>query len=246
MNIAERLVRPVRPVPVAEFTPPPLAIADGVWTIDRRLRLSGVTMPTRMTVLRLPTGGLLLDSPIRLDGPTREAIAGLGRVDALVAPNSFHYLFLAEHAVAYPGAAVFLAPGLRERRPDLPSGIVLGDEPPTAWADMDQLVFGPMQGVSEVVFFHRPTATLLLTDLAFCLPDVGPLWQRAVWRILGVGRGFGPSRTGRLMLLRDARRVRPLLERILAWPFERIVVAHGDVVDRDAHETFARGFAPWL
>ena len=168
MNLAELLVRPVRPVPVADFSPPPRAIADGLWTIDRQLRLSGVTMPTRMTVLRLPGRGLLLHSPIRLDDPTREAIGALGRVDALVAPNSFHYLFLAEQIAAHPGAAVYLAPGLRERRRDLPSGVVLGDEPPATWAaDMDQLVFGPMQGVSEVVFFHRPTVTLILTDLAF-------------------------------------------------------------------------------
>jgi Domain of unknown function (DUF4336) len=237
----------VWPAPVTDYTPAPRAVAEGIWVVDRLLRMGGVTMPTRMTVVRMRTGGLLLHSPVRLDAPTREAIASLGRVDALVAPNSFHYVFLGEHAAAHPAATVHLAPGLRERRPELSAGAVLGDEPPAAWAtDLDQLVFGPIRGASEVVFFHRATATLILTDLAFGLAGPRSLLERAAWRIMGIGRGFGPSNTGRLIFFRDANRTAPLLERILAWPFERIVVAHGEIVERDAREVFRRGFAPYL
>jgi hypothetical protein len=237
----------VRPAPVTDFTPAPRAVVDGLWVVDRRLRMGGITMPTRMTVVRLRTGGLVLHSPVRLDAATRETIASLGPVTALVAPNAFHYLFLGEHVAAHPDATVYLAPGLRERRPDLPAGTVLGDEPPAAWAgDMAQIVFGPTRGPSEVVFFHRATATLILTDLAFGLAEPRSLLERAAWRIMGVGRGFGPSNTGRLIFLRDAPRTAPLLERILAWPFERIVVAHGEIVERDAREAFRRGFEPYL
>jgi hypothetical protein len=247
LSIGELLVRHVWPAPVADYAPLPRIVADGIWVVDRRLRMGGVTMPTRMTVVRLRTGGLLLHSPVRLDAPTREGIASLGRVDALVAPNSFHYLFLGEHAAAHPTATVHLAPGLRERRPELSAGTVLGDEPPAAWAaDVEQLVFGPIRGLSEVVFFHRATATLILTDLAFGLAGPRSLLERTAWRIMGVGRSFGPSRTGRLIFLRDAKWSAPLLSRILAWPFERIVVAHGAIVERDARETFRRGFAPYL
>lgn len=235
----------MRPAPVAGYLPAPCAVADGLWVVDRRLRIGGITLPTRMTVVRLRTGGLLLHSPVWLDAPTREAIASLGPVAALVAPNAFHYLYLRDHADAYPDATVYLAPGLRERRPELP-GTVLGDDPPAAWAaDLSQIVFGSGRGPREVVFFHRATATLILTDLAFGLATPRSLLEGLAWRILGIGSGFGPSNTGRAIFLRDARTAE-ILERILAWPFERIVVAHGNVVEHEARAVFRRGFEGYL
>lgn len=40
----------------------------------------------------------------------------------------------------------------------------------------------------------------------------------------------------------DRARVRACLERILAWDFERVVVAHGDVITHDAKATVARAW----
>jgi hypothetical protein len=35
------------------------------------------------------------------------------------------------------------------------------------------------------------------------------------------------------------------LERILEWPFDRVVVAHGEVSDKGGHEELVRGYS-WL
>jgi hypothetical protein len=47
------------------------------------------------------------------------------------------------------------------------------------------------------------------------------------------------------LLIRDHRAARQSLERILGWDFDRIVVAHGDVLSSGGRETLREGYA-WL
>ncbi|MEQ9320478.1 MAG: hypothetical protein RIF41_15030, partial [Polyangiaceae bacterium] len=42
-------------------------LADGIWEITQPLRFLGMAIGTRMTVIGLPSGGLLLHSPIAVD-----------------------------------------------------------------------------------------------------------------------------------------------------------------------------------
>ncbi len=242
----DRTLGLVRPRVVDDFTPPPRALSDGLWVLQRKVRVpGGIAIPTHMTVLRLASGGLLVHSPFKLDPAMRRDLDGLGPVAHLVAPSSFHYLFVAEHHEAYPAAQVHLAPALRERRPSLPAGSVLGDRPPAAWAaELDQAVLGPTRGVSEVVFLHRASATLILTDLAMNFWTAANLRERLYWKSSGVWRRLGPTGLVRRVLLRDPALVRPFLARVAAWDFDRIVVAHGDVVERNGRELFRAAFAP--
>jgi hypothetical protein len=216
--------------------------------MERRLRLPpGVVMPTNMTIVRLRSGGLALVSPVVIDDTTRAQVEQLGRVEALVAPNSFHYVFLAASQRAFPEAKVFLAPGLDQRIAGLPGGTTLADDAPPRWqGDLETLVFGPVQGLSEVVLLHAASRTLILTDLAFHLVRIDAALDRVVWRLSGVPARFGTSRTGRMSLLRDKRAARPYLERIRALDFERVVVGHGEPLETEARREFERAFAHYL
>ena len=104
-------------------------IADDIWMEPRELRFFGVELGTRMTVVRLRSGGLFVHSPVALDRPTREAIDALGSVTAIVAPNLFHHLYVRDWARAYPGASLSACPGLATKRKDVAWSRVLGDEP---------------------------------------------------------------------------------------------------------------------
>jgi hypothetical protein len=136
---------------------------------------------------------------------------------------------------------------LPERVPALAGATVVGERAPAAWQGvLEHAIFGPVRGLAEVVLFHRPSATLVLTDLAFNLPRLDRRWDRVGWRALGVPPRFGPTRTARLTLLRDRAAAGPYLRPILRWPFARVVVAHGDPLERDVRSETARAFAPWL
>lgn len=156
-RIVERALSRVRPSVVHGFTPPARQLADGLWLLQRKIRVPpGIEIPTHTTVVRLQNGALLVHSPFRLDPTTKRELDALGPVAHLVAPNSFHYLFLAEYRQAFPGAAIYLAPGLRERSPSVPGGTTLGEQPPAAWeGELEHAVLGPTRGVAEVAFLHR-------------------------------------------------------------------------------------------
>ena len=84
--------------------------------------------------------------------------------------------------------------------------------------------------IEEIVFCHRPSRTLLLTDLAFNVRESPSLPTRLWLRLNGVYGRFGPSRVARA-LIRDRAAARDSLDRILAWDFDRVVVSHGVVLE---------------
>jgi hypothetical protein len=223
---------------------PLTALAPDLWVATRPLPLIVGDIGTRMTVIRLRDGSLFLHSPVPLDDDTRAALDGLGPVRAVVAPSLVHHFFVGEYGAAYPQATLYAAPGLERKRADVPFGAVLDDEPPAQWAgQLEQHVFRGAPIMNEVVFFHAPTRTLLLTDLAFNVTR--PMPGRACFFLRLVGaRGFGPHRIIRFGV-RDRDAARASLERILQWDFDRIVVTHGDVLESGGHAAMQAAFE-WL
>jgi hypothetical protein len=226
--------------------PPPRALADGLFAIERRFFLpGGLAIPTRCFAVRMTDGALAVISPLP-DDPARRDVAALGRVACLVAPNSFHYVGLAGWAAAFPKAQRFLAPGLGARRPELPRGDELVEGAPTPFADvLPHHVLGPQRGVSEVAFLHRPSRTLILIDACFHILEA-PWWERPGWRLMGVWRRFGPSLTARSILLRDRAVVADFVERLCRWDFARIAVTHGALLEGASAATLREAFRAYL
>jgi hypothetical protein len=222
-----------------------IPLAPELWTAERPQRFYGLEVGTRMSVIRLADGSLLLHSPVALDAELRRELDSLGRVRFAVAPNRVHHLYAGGVARAYPEARLWVGPGLERKRPDLAIAGVLGDEAPPEWrGQVDQVFFRGRPFENEVVFLHRGSRTLLLCDLAFNFgPRAHPLTRLAM-RLIGSYGRFGPSRLDPL-LIRDRRAARASLERILAWDFDRIAVAHGDVLETGGREALRAGYA-WL
>jgi hypothetical protein len=215
-----------------------------LFVTEQPLRFAGLEVGMRMSVVRLGGGELLLYSPVRLDPGLRAELDALGKVRFVVAPNRFHHLFAGEAAAAYPDAELYGAPGLDRKRADLDFRGMLGDEAPPGWAgQLEQCFVGGFPLINEVVLFHPPSRTLLVCDLAFHVGPEQPLSTRLFLRLGGV-RGFGPTYLERL-LARDRAAARRSFERILAWDFERVVVAHGGVLESGGREALRAAYA-WL
>jgi len=227
-----------------DFDGSPLRRLDeDLWVVDRPLAMLGIQVGARMTVIRLADGGLLLHSPVAPDRELALALAELGPVRHLVAPNKVHHLYFAAAAEAFPDARRWGAPGLAEKCRDLAFDEVLNDTAPEAWADeLDQLRFEGSPYVEEIVFHHRASRTLILTDLAFNVRESDSFFTRLFLRASGVLGRFGPTRMFR-GLIRDRAAARRSLDRMLAWDFDRVVMSHGVVLQsrgrrvlRDAYQ----------
>ena len=198
-----------------------------------------------MTVVRLPGPRLLLHSPVAAGAELVREVQALGPVAYLVAPNRFHHLFVGEWQQACPEASVYVAPGLERKRPDLRGAATLTNEPEPDWAGtIDQVLVSGLPLANEVVFFHRPSATLVASDLAFNVGSSSPPLTRLAFRLGGAYGHLSPTLLDRLFV-RDRSAFGRSLARILDWPFERVVVAHGRVSESGGREELARGYS-WV
>ena len=203
--------------------------------------------PTRMAVARLSAGRLFVWSPIALNSGLRAEIETLGEPTFLVAPNKLHHLFLSEWKAAYPQAKLFAPPGLRRRRPELVFDADLGDAPDAGWAgEIDQVAFTGSLAMTEIVFFHRASRTAIFADLIQNLPHgfvTG--WRGVLARLGGITEpNPGAPRDWRTTFV-NRKASRAALARILGWPIERVVIAHGTPAERNG-EAFVRRAFDWL
>lgn len=230
----------------------PKEVADGVWIVDAApIHAGGIPLPLRMTVLRLSGGELLLHSPVPYHPGLQRAVESLGRIGHLVAPSIGHWLFLKDWQAACPNAITWAVPGLEDRSQVRRSGLAidaeLSDRPPRVWAnEIDQvLVAGPV--FKEICLFHRPSRTLLLTDLIINLEgDLLPVFARPLARLLGIvaPEGRAPLYLRLLLRLNHRDTVRAA-QRLVAFNPERVIFAHGQWFDRDAAGELRRSLA-WI
>jgi len=221
-------------------------LAPDLWVAEKPLSVLGVHLGTRMTVVRLGSSGLFIHAPVPLTADLQRQLDDLGPVQAVVAPSAMHHLYIGEYMRAYPKAQFFAAEGVAKKRPELRFHGVLGDRPEFLWgSDLDQLPIHGCPKLNEVAFLHRASHTLILTDWIFNFssrpsgPGSGathrpPLWTVLYLRMMGAYGGPKQSRRHRAAITdKDAARVST--DRLLTWDFDRIILAHGDIIETGGH-----------
>src|SRR5438128_10240339 len=91
-------------------------LAEGIWTASAPHRWIGLHLGTRMTVIRLSSGGLLLHSPVPMSKQLRTELAALGPVGHMVSPNLYHHVYAGDAAAAFPKAVLDGSTWLRRNR----------------------------------------------------------------------------------------------------------------------------------
>jgi len=227
-------------------------LADDIWLVDGpEIRFGWgpfqAAFPTRMTVIRLPAGKLLIHSPIAHVPALAAELASLGAVTDIVAPNKIHYWWVGEWAAACPDARVLAAPGVADRAGDrMPAGAVpLDGRAVNGWTDV--LSYLPVTGsfMTEAVFFHHPSRSLILTDLIENFePDrISSVLKRLILRLAGILHPHGSMpRDMRLTFRGRTRHLRQAVGQMIDWHPHRIVLAHGKIYERDCRAELVRAF----
>jgi len=244
-------------MPNASATYPPLntlkPIAEQVWIVDGPIIRFGMpwpkmSFPTRMTVIRVGAD-LFIHSPTPLKPSLAAEVAALGTPRWIIAPNRIHYWWVPDWKRGFPDAEVFLAPrvarqaGARIRFPTRP--LHGNDGYPWDHAIATLLVAGSY--MTEAVFFHRESRTLVLTDLIenFEPRRLGPM-MRWLTRLGGVQDPDGQMpRDMRLTFRRRRADLKAAVETMIAWNPARIVLAHGRWYETNGAAELRRAFR-WL
>ncbi len=229
-------------------------VADGIWIIDGApVTVMGFPFPTRATVIQLENGDLWVHSPTPLTKDLKDALAVLGPVKHLVAPNQFHFLHIPEWAAAYPEAAFWMAPGTQERAAklgvDMPDGQELQPRQAEApWAgQIAQLLVRGSRTHKELAFFHKASTTTILTDLieAFETDKLPARCRPFVW-LNGIDDHDGKTPPLIRWTFRDKQAFAEDIETIVGWGARRVIIAHGRWYDRDGTAELERAFRKLL
>jgi hypothetical protein len=170
-------------------------VPNQIWTFDQVQGIFYVSVPIRMTVVRLAAGGLLVYAPV---APTpeclrlmQELVAQHGDVKYIVLPTVSgleHKVFVPAFARQFAQAQIFVAPQQWSFPLNLPlswlgfpagrTQVLAADSGAVPFADeFDYAVLMLNLGLGwfgEVALCHRGTGTLLLTDTVVSVPEDPP------------------------------------------------------------------------
>ena len=224
------------------------SIADDVWICDGpTVSFFGFPYPTRMAIIRLPSGTLFVWSPVALDDALAAEVEALGEVGHIVEPNALHHLSLSEWKERWPTATTYGPPGLSKRLPDLPIDRELDAEPKATFEDVvDFVAVGGSFVMTEVLFFHKPSKTLFVCDLVQKQdPQQYKSWQRWVMQLDGMSGpdGSTPREWRATFIHRDVARA--AIQTAIGWNPTRMVIAHGEWVREHGAEAL-RSSLSWL
>lgn len=227
-------------------------VADDIWIFDDiPIKSAGLRLPVRMTVIRLAGGDLLLHSPTRYSSALHQDLERLGRIKYLVAPNVAHWTFLPKWQRSVPDALTLAAPGLAARGQVRETGLridreLVGDSPED-WSGEIETVLVSAPLFAEVALFHKPSRTLVLTDLVQNIrPDELPSTARVLADFMGITAPSGKAPLYLRLLLRlGGRAAETAAARLIRFAPERVIFSHGDWFKSDATNQLRRSLK-WL
>ena len=222
-------------------------VPEKIYIVEYPIHYAGLDLFSRMTVVRLDDGKLWVHSPCQLDAQLKFAIDRLGEVAYIIAPGNFHHLHVADFQNHYPAAETFLCPGLEKKRPDLKFDWILGNRPDPRWgSEFEQVAIHGTRIISEVAFVYKKSRTLILVDLLENIGDdyeheAGLLlkfWWKAIFHMWNNPKAAPEYQLG----WGDKEVVREGLNKILSWEFDRIILAHGNLIESNAQAVLKKAW----
>ena len=229
-------------------------IDTNLWVAEQPLKYFGLEVGTRMTVVRFNSDTLMIISPIHAEETIIYQLNQFGKVAYIVAPNLYHHLFVAQFKQIYPDAELWATSGLEEKFPDLPIDKTFNGEGTfqslhgieavevIGFNTLDMAGYSPL---NEWVFFHLESKTLVITDLAYYFDSSSSPVMQLATKLFGGYQQLRPSFMEKIAT-RDKVQVKQSIQKILAWDFERVIMAHGSILEQNAKQQFKQGYEWFL
>ena len=209
-------------------------LAENVWEAVAPLKLPGMRMDHRMTVVRLSDGGLLVHSPIEYSKELGDSLRELGEPRWFIAPSRFHDLYWPQWFGAFPKAQFVAARGVKQDHPELPFRDVL-EENTNLWdGEICALEIRGAPKLNEIALLHAPSRSLIVADLIFNIDAIAQnALGRLILRINGIYRKAGISRIFRSHI-KDRLAFIESLQKIQSHSFDRVIIGHGPILGGNA------------
>ena len=221
-------------------------LADGIWVLEGD-SISFFSFPyeIRSTIIDLGNGELLVHSPVQLS--EADLLKELpGKVKYIVSPNKLHSLFLDDWQKAFPEAKLYAPPGLKAKLPNVSFYKELANEPEPEWEGvLKQKIVRGSWFMTEVVFFHETSGSLILGDLIENHnPSILGWLYGAIASAIAILAPNGTTARIYRWTFFGRTKVRQDLQEIMSWNSQRVIVNHGPIVESGVQE-FLRNAFQW-
>lgn len=194
--------------------------------IESMLKMPLMALPVRTVVVPIGDRKVILSPGSKLDSSRYDRS---WNVTEIVAPNLFHGAGVKKAKQVYPNSQVWGCVGIEQKRPKVSWDRILGVDP---WPYQDELSVESIAGmpsVSENVFIHKPSKSLIVTDLCFNIVNDSSFGARLILGLFGTYKKVGTSRFF-AAFIKDRDSFRQSMKNIFAYDFENIIVSHGENV----------------
>jgi len=221
-----------------------LTIGENIWVADYPFKLIGVNFGNKMTIIKYDDDKLMLHSPIPISPTLIKQLDALGQVKLLMAPNLMHNLFINEWKHHYRDAMLIAPKHIKKVDFDISLEEITRTEKSEFNIPSDlrlQFIAGT-KGLHEYAVIHIPSATLILTDLAFNIHNVKGIWSNIFFKLYGAHGKFGPTHLMKF-IIKDKVAFSQSIKTILNYDFDKVIVSHGELITRDGKSRFNKAFS---
>lgn len=214
-----------------------ITLDKNLWLLTYPLNLLGVNLRRNVTLIRLSSGKIVIHSTGPFPGEDVATILALGPVGWICEAMLRHDTFSKAGRTAFLDVP-FLAPEGFGNNQDFVTHAII--PPPKEWSEeLNAIELQGIPSMRETVFFHKPSRTLIVADLIFNFPYNEPLWSELMLKAaVGSQHYPGLSRAFKLSI-KDEAAFQESISQMMTWDFDRVIVGHGDVIERDGKERVA-------
>ncbi|MED7819720.1 MULTISPECIES: DUF4336 domain-containing protein [unclassified Francisella] len=211
-------------------------IENKIWIIEYPIKYSGVKFSSRTTLVKLDDGSILIHSPCKIDEKLKKEILKLGEVSYIFAPGNFHHLYISSAQEAFPNSKTYICEGIEKKQPNLKYEGILTEK--TLLNEFKQQPILGSKIMNEVVLLHKETKTLIVVDI---IENIGSKTKntgfgiKIWWLIFRMWNKAKPAPEYQLGW-KDKKLAAQSLQTILEWDFDKIILAHGDLITHDAKQ----------
>lgn len=213
---------------------------EDVFSMVFPLRFCGLNLGRRVTLLRIPGDRLVIHSTGPFSAEHLEAITKIGHPEFLLDATTMHDTFSREGRAAIPDAAYFVPEGFPEKAAGPEARALSELDAITDGAFQTQRLEG-MRHLKEYACFHPASRTLIVCDLLFNLVASRGYTRWAMRYLLGVKEWPAVDRPVR-WAVKDRDAFLGSIGRIMEWDFDRVIVAHGSVIEENGKQACADAF----
>ena len=223
---------------------------------------------TNRHAVKLTSGSLAVFSPVALTPTVQSKLQSIGGpVSYLVAPDIEHHIFLSPWSEAFPKAQIIGPEGLAEKREKDPSVTNVPFTTIFTKANKESIrvsqefdadfeyEFVDSHPNKELVFFHKPSKTLIEADLMFNLPATEQYSKTGINPTTGIAtRLFGALQHTKDTAIAQKRVLwygvsksdregfNKSMQKINSWGFENLIPCHGESIVGDGKGIFEKVF----